>query len=74
MSVVLFPPGLSNPHRCFWVITVIIIVIVSAWWHPVGEVVGVCASVAGSFAFFTTLVREVRVQQRGTATVVPQGG
>jgi hypothetical protein len=63
MSVTLTPWGLSNPSLKPWVITVLVVIVIT--WGVAADVVSAYADV---FALLTTIYAGCAVQQRGTAT------
>ncbi|MBK3629918.1 hypothetical protein JHN59_34975 [Streptomyces sp. MBT49] len=63
MSVTLTPWGLSNPGLKPWVITVLVVIVVT--WSAAADVVNAYINVV---ALLTTLFARRAVQQRSTAT------
>ncbi|MEU4043418.1 hypothetical protein ACK389_19850 [Streptomyces antibioticus] len=69
MSVTLTPWGLSNPILKPWVITVLVVIVIT--WSAVADVVSAYADVV---ALLTTLYAGRVVQQRSTATTATNPG
>jgi hypothetical protein len=68
MSVTLPPWGLSNPGVKPWLITVVVIIVIT--WRPAADVVSALTNVLGLTA---ALYAGHAVQQRSTATVPTKG-